>query len=280
MRDVCKEAGAELVTLEINPVDSVWEDRPEPPLGAVSLYPVELAGKTSREKISEIQTALGDQKADACVLTQPDSIAWLLNIRGSDVTHTPLPLSFATVPSIGKPSLYIDGRKLSNSVRDSLSELTDLAEPGDFKSALAALGKAGSKVMIDPALAGIGIADAITEAGGTLVEAQDPVLLPKAVKNETELNGARAAHLRDAAAYVNFLCWFDEEVPKGGLDEIIVAEKLEDFRRETGLLKDISFDTISGAGPNGAICHYRVSRTSNLQIPADKPFLIDSGGAV
>lgn len=278
LREVCQEAGAELVTLETNPVDSVWQDRPEPPLGQVSLYPVELAGKASQDKIAEIQSALGEKKADACVLTQPDSIAWLFNIRGSDVTHTPLPLSFATVPSSGKPSLFIDGRKLSNSVRDSLSELTDLAEPGDFKSGLAALGEACSRVMIDPALAGIGIADAITGAGGTLVEAQDPVLLPKAVKNETELKGTREAHLRDAAAYVNFLCWFDEEAPKGGLDEISVAQKLEEFRRETGQLKDISFDTISGAGPNGAICHYRVSRTSNMQIPVGKPFLIDSGG--
>ncbi|MBG6173174.1 Xaa-Pro aminopeptidase [Labrenzia sp. EL_208] len=278
LREVCQEAGAELVTLDDNPLDSVWEDRPEPPLGQVSLYPVALAGKSSQEKISALQSALSDKKADACVLTQPDSIAWLLNIRGSDVTHTPLPLSFATVPSSGKPSLYIDGRKLSNSVRDTLSELTDLEEPGDFKTGLASLGKAGSKVMIDPALAGIGIADAIMDTGGTLIEAQDPVLLPKAVKNETELNGARAAHLRDAAAFVNFLCWFDEEAPKGGLDEIGVAEKLEEFRRATGVLKDISFDTISGAGPNGAICHYRVSRTSNLRIPQGKPFLIDSGG--
>jgi len=278
LRKVCEDAGAELVTLGDNPVDSVWQDRPEPPLGPVSLYPSELAGKTSREKISEIQAALGDKKADACVLTQPDSIAWLFNIRGSDVSHTPLPLSFATLPAEGKPSLYIDGRKLSNSVRDALTELTDLAEPADFMTGLKALGEAGAKVMIDPALAGIGIADAITEAGGNLIEAQDPVLLPKAVKNDAELKGAREAHLRDAAAFVNFLCWFDEEVGKGDLDEIGAAEKLEEFRRATGVLKEISFDTISGAGPNGAICHYRVSRSSNLKIPSGRPFLIDSGG--
>ncbi len=278
LREVCKKAGAELVTLNDNPVDSVWEDRPEPPVGAVSLYPVELAGKPSKEKIAEIQSALEDKGVDACVLTQPDSIAWLLNIRGSDVEHTPLPLSFATLPAKGKPSLYIDSRKLSNSVRDTLLDLSELAEPADFTTGLKALGEAGSKVMIDPALAGIGIADAITDAGGTLIEAQDPVLLPKAVKNTTELKGAREAHLRDAAAYVNFLCWFDEEAPKGELDEIGAAEKLEEFRRETGVLKDISFDTISGAGPNGAICHYRVSRSSNLKIPLGKPYLIDSGG--
>jgi len=277
LKEVCEEAGAELVTLADNPVDAVWEDRPEPPLGDVSLYSVSLAGREAGDKINEIQSALKDKKADACVLTQPDSIAWLFNIRGSDVTHTPLPLSFATVPSEGKPALYIDGRKLSNSVRDALADLTDLGEPDGFMTGLKALGKAGSRVLIDPALAGIGIADAITGAGGTLVEAQDPVLLPKAVKNETELKGAREAHIRDAAAYVNFLCWFDEVAPKGDLDEIGAAEKLEEFRRETGVLKDISFDTISGAGPNGAICHYRVSRSSNLKIPTGKPFLIDSG---
>jgi len=277
LKEVCEEAGAELLTLDDNPVDSVWSGRPDAPIGDVSLYPVSLAGREAQDKIDEIQTALKDKKADACVLTQPDSIAWLFNIRGSDVSHTPLPLSFATVPSKGKPALYIDSRKLTNSVRDSLADLTELGEPGSFKTGLETLGKAGARVLIDPALAGIGIADAIAAAGGTLIEAQDPVLLPKAVKNETELNGARAAHIRDAAAYVNFLCWFDEVIPKGTLDEIGAAEKLEEFRRETGVLKDISFDTISGAGPNGAICHYRVSRSSNLDIPHGKPFLIDSG---
>ena len=277
LTEVCEEAGAELVKLNDNPVDSVWADRPEPPIGQVSIYPVALAGKASNEKISEIQAALKDKKADACVLTQPDSIAWLFNIRGSDVTHTPLPLSFATVPAEGNPSLYIDGRKLSNSVRSELSDLTDIIEPGDFNGGLVSLGQAGAKVMIDPALAGIGIADAITDAGGSLVEAQDPVLLPKAVKNDVELDGTRKAHIRDAAAYVNFLCWFDEVAPSGDLDEITAAEKLEEFRRATGELKDISFDTISGAGPNGAICHYRVNRQSNLMIPLGKPFLIDSG---
>ncbi|KZM48508.1 aminopeptidase P family protein [Labrenzia sp. OB1] len=277
LREICEQAGAELVTLDDNPIDGIWEDRPEPPIGQVSLYPVDLAGKPALDKIAQIQSALADKKADACVLTQPDSIAWLFNIRGSDVSHTPLPLSFATVPVDGKPSLYIDGRKLSNSARDALTDLTELAEPEDFKKGLSALGAAGASVMIDPGLAGIGIAEAITRTGGTLVEAQDPVLLPKAVKNDVELNGAREAHVRDAVAFVNFLCWFDAEVPKGALDEISVTEKLEEFRSETGVLKDVSFDTISGAGPNGAICHYRVSRASNLKIPLGKPFLIDSG---
>ncbi|MBO6758561.1 MAG: aminopeptidase P family protein [Roseibium sp.] len=278
LKEVCETAGAELVLLEDNPVDAVWDDRPEAPLGAVSLHPVAMAGRDSADKIAEIQKAIADKKADACVLTQPDSIAWLFNIRGSDVSHTPLPLSFATVPAKGRPILFIDGRKLSNSVRDSLSDMTDLREPSAFMTGLGELGRAGASVLIDPALAGEGIAQAIVSTGGTVIEGQDPVLLPKAVKNETEIAGARAAHLRDAIAYVRFLHWFDDIAPSGELDEIGAAEKLEQFRNETGALKDISFDTISGAGPNGAICHYRVSRSTNLMIPLGKPYLIDSGG--
>jgi len=277
LREVCAEAGADLVATEDNPLDAVWEGRPKPPLGQVMLHPEALAGKPAAEKIADIQAAIKENKADACVLTQPDSIAWLFNIRGADVPHTPLPLSFATVPAHGRPTLFIDGRKLSNSVRDALERLTDIEEPAGFTSGLAGLGNAGKKVLIDPALAGEAIASAITGAGGSLVEATDPVLLPKAVKNPTEIAGARAAHLRDAVAYARFLCWFDEAAPTGQLDEIGAARKLEDFRVETGALKDISFDTISGAGPNGAICHYRVSERSNRPIPVGKPFLIDSG---
>ncbi|WP_417669892.1 aminopeptidase P family protein [Roseibium sp.] len=277
LRDVCERAGAELVALEDNPIDAVWADRPEAPVGAVSLHPERLAGQPAGEKIAAIQASVVEKGAEACVLTQPDSIAWLLNIRGSDVSHTPLPLSFAVVPSSGKPELFIDGRKLSNAVRDELHVLTDIFEPAAFRSSLEALGKRGAKVMLDPALAGQAIADAVTRAGGSLVEAQDPVLLPKAIKNEVEIAGTRAAHLRDGAAYVRFLCWFDEVAPTGDLDEIGAAEKLEQFRHDTGVLKDVSFDTISGAGPNGAICHYRVSKKSNLRIPVGRPFLIDSG---
>ncbi|MTI45408.1 Xaa-Pro aminopeptidase [Roseibium hamelinense] len=277
LKKVCEAAGAELVLLDQNPVDAVWEGRPAAPLGAVALHPLERAGRETADKIAEIQGILKDNKTDAGVLTQPDSIAWLFNIRGSDVDHTPLPLSFALVSADDKPTLFIDGRKLSNSVRDSLSELTGIMEPSAFKAELAALGDAGKTVLIDPALAGEGIATAITRAGGKILEASDPILLPKAVKNEVEIQGARDAHLRDAVAYVKFLHWFDETAPNGTLDEIGAAQKLEQFRVETGVLKDISFDTISGAGPNGAICHYRVSRSSNLKIPVGLPYLIDSG---
>lgn len=274
LKAVCEKAGAQLVAVDGNPLDAVWDDRPEAPKGAVSLYPEKLAGQAASEKISQIQNAVKDKGAEACVLTQPDSIAWLLNIRGSDVTHTPLPLSFSVVPVTGKPTLFIRGEKLSNSVRNTLSELVEIEEENVF---LTALSKLSGKVLVDPNLAGQAVADAIVSGGGSLVEGPEPVLLPKAKKNARELEGARAAHLRDGAAYVRFLCWFDEHAASGELDEISVAQKLEQFRADTGLLKDISFDTISGAGPNGAICHYRVSRESNLPIPVGKPFLIDSG---
>jgi len=277
LRTVCEDAGAELVLLDDNPVDAVWADRPDAPVGAVSLHSEDKAGRGAADKLAQIQETIAGKKADTAVLTQPDSIAWLLNIRGSDVSHTPLPLSFATVPAAGKPTLFIDGRKLSNSVRDSLSAITHIEEPGSFSAHLTSLGSSGQKVMIDPALAGEGIAQTITTAGGSLVEAQDPVLLPKAIKNAVEIEGARAAHVRDGVAMARFLAWFDEVAPSGDLDEIGAAEKLEQFRRDTGQLRDISFDTIAGAGPNGAICHYRVSRASNRMIPVGKPFLIDSG---
>ncbi len=277
LRRACEEAGAELVALEDNPVDAVWENRPAPPLGQVFLHPEIHSGRAASSKIAEIQALVADAQADACVLTQPDSIAWLFNIRGSDVKRIPVPLCFTVVSATEKPTIFIDGRKLSNSVRTELAELADFAEPGAFIPGLKALGASGARVMVDPALAGDGIGTAVTEAGGSLVEGQDPVLLPKAVKNPVEIEGARAAHLRDGAAYAEFLCWFDEVAPTGELDEIGAAEKLEEFRRATGVLKDISFDTISGAGSNGAICHYRVNRTSNRKIPPGKPFLIDSG---
>jgi len=212
------------------------------------------------------------------VLTQPDSIAWLFNIRGSDVTHTPLPLSFAILRAGGRPQLFIDGRKLSNTVRDVLEGLAEVGEPAGLMPALGALGAAKARVLIDPNLAGAAIARQVSEAGGTVVEGQDPVLLPKARKNMTEVEGARTAHLRDAVALCRFLAWLDANAASGRLDEISAAEKLESLRKESGVLKELSFDSISAAGPHAAIPHYRVSRSSNLKIEPGTLYLIDSGG--
>ncbi|KPL51425.1 X-Pro aminopeptidase [Prosthecomicrobium hirschii] len=277
LKKAAEKAGAEVVAVDGNPLDAVWADRPAPPLGAVALHPPELAGETAAAKLGRLAGILADRKADAAILSQPDSIAWAFNIRGSDVSHTPLPISYAVLHRDGRPELFIDGRKLGNEVRATLEDIADIAEPAAFPAALAALGAAKAQVLVDPAWTSDAVAGSITAAGGSLVEGEDPVLMPRARKNAAEIAGARAAHLRDAAAYVAYLAWFDREAPKGGLDEIAAVETLEAFRAKTGALKDISFDTISGAGPNGAIVHYRVTRATNRPIEPDSVFLLDSG---
>ncbi|RFB79594.1 aminopeptidase P family protein [Methylovirgula sp. 4M-Z18] len=269
-----KAAGAELVAVSHNPIDAIWQDRPAPPIAAVHLHAKRHAGETADKKIAALQKALG--KADALVVSDPHSVAWAFNMRGGDVGHTPLPLSFALIRKEGRPSLYLDGRKLSNSVRAHLADSADVADPSLLLKDLAALGKAKKTVQFDAATAPALLSQTLEEAGGKAEIGADPSALMKARKNRHELAGTRAAHLRDAAAYARFLAWFAEEAPKGKQTEISAAEALETFRRDGGKLKDVSFPSISGAGPNAAIPHYRVSRTSNRKI-GKGIFLIDSG---
>jgi Xaa-Pro aminopeptidase len=277
--DAAKSAGAELVPVEANPIDALWLDRPAPPLGAVALHPASLAGEEAAAKIARLQSLVAAKNADAAVLTQPDSIAWLLNIRGADVAHNPTALAFAVLPAAGRPALFIDGRKLSNSVRTALASLAEIEAPASLAAGLAALG--GKRVLLDPQATADAIRKMIADAGGTIVEGQDPVALPKARKNETELAGMRRAHLRDGAAMVRFLRWLDE-APPGTVDEIAAAERLRAFRAEAAAkdgmeLVDLSFDTISGAGPNGAIVHYRVTPETNRRLESGSLYLVDSG---
>jgi Xaa-Pro aminopeptidase len=270
----CKNVGGELVAVADNPIDAIWADRPSEPLGAVSRRRADLNGENAATKIARVQEAL---KSDGLVISDAHNVAWLFNIRGADVAHTPLPLSFAFMPATGKPSLYLDGRKLTNSLRHYLSELADISEPGRLVADIEALGAAGKRIAFDAATAPARLGQALQAAGGKVEIGVDPVTLLKAAKNRVELEGARAAHLRDGAAVARFLAWFDREAPKGKLDEIVAAQALETFRRETGALKDVSFPTISAAGPNSAIPHYRVNEASNLRIGRGI-FLIDSGG--
>ncbi len=281
--DVCEAAGAKLVPVATNPIDALWSDRPAPPLAAVTLHPVELAGEASSDKISRIRKSLAEKHVDAVVLTQADSIAWLFNIRGADVAHNPVALSFAILPKDGRPTLFIDGRKLSNAVRATLSELVGIGEPPEFLAALTTLGRDGATVLIDPQTAASAIGKALKDAGAALVEGGDPVTLPKARKNATELAGSRRAHIRDGAAMTRFLAWLERTAPDGSIDEIAAAQKLEEFRAETARrdgaeLAEISFDTISGAGPNGAIVHYRVTKKTSRRLEAGTLYLVDSGG--
>ena len=270
-------AGGSLIAVADNPIDRLWQTRPQPPLGAVALHDLRYAGEDVAAKLVRVQEAFG-KRADVLIVSDPQAVSWLFNIRGRDVPHVPVVLAFATVQRSGRPAIYIEPRKLAGAARERLEALAAVRAPTDFEKDLAALGKAGRAVMLDPALCPDAIARAVTESGGKIVRAADPIAPMKAVKNVAEIAGARAAQLRDGAAVTRFLAWFDREAPRGMLTEIGAVEALESFRRDTGLLKDISFPTIAGAGPDGAIVHYRVTHRTNRRIAPGELFLIDSGG--
>ena len=270
----CREAQAELIALDANPIDSIWLDRPGSPLGMITPQKIRLAGETAAAKIARLRAALNC--ADGLLVSDPHNLAWLANIRGSDVSHTPLPLGFGYVPAEGRPVLFLDSRKLSTAVRDSLGEYVDLREPDDLVAFAQRLGRDGACVAFDGATVPAVLTQALERAGGKTVIGADPIALMKAVKNKAELAGARAAHERDGAAVTRFLAWFDVEAPRKRLTEIDAVNALETFRRATGALKDISFPTIAAAGPNSAMPHYRVSNASNRRIERGI-FLIDSG---
>jgi Xaa-Pro aminopeptidase len=205
-------------------------------------------------------------------------VAWAFNIRGADFSHTPLPLSYALVPKDGRPTVFIDHRKLSNLTRDHIEQSAEVLEPDALVPDLTELARSGAAIALDGATAADALSRLIAGAGGKPLRGNDPVSLLKAVKNLTEIEGTRTAHQRDAVALTRFLAWIDREAPSGALTEIDTVEALETFRRQTCALKDVSFPTIAGTGPNGAIVHYRVTHKTNRPIKPGDLFLIDSGG--
>ena len=273
----CAKAGAELVAVESNPLDSVWTERPAPPLGPVAIHGTAFSGEAEGDKLKRISAEIDRLGVDALVLSDSHAVAWTFNIRGADVSHTPLPLSYALVPKAGRPKVFIDHRKLSNSARDHLEQSADVVEPDALTAELIALAQRGASIGLDNATAADALSRLINGAGGKAVRGSDPVALLKACKNPIEIEGTRTAHRRDAVALARFLAWIDREAPSGGLTEIDTVEALETFRRETGALKDVSFPTIAGTGPNGAIVHYRVTRKTNRRIVSGDLLLIDSG---
>ncbi|MCF8469472.1 MAG: aminopeptidase P family protein [Parvibaculum sp.] len=277
LRKAAEKAGGTLVPVENNPLDAVWADQPEPPVAEVVPHPLDIAGEAAPDKIRRIASTLMSSDADAVVLTMPDSIAWLFNIRGGDVPHTPLPLSFALLHEDGHAELFIDERKLDGKARAHLGNIVTVRPKGELGRALDDLGAAEKSVLVDPASCASWIEARLTAAGAEVKRGVDPCELPKACKNEAEVAGARAAHLRDGHALTKFLAWLAVEAPKARVDEITAAKKLERFRAETGELKDVSFDTISGAGANGAIVHYRVTTATNRPLTPGELFLVDSG---
>ena len=268
-------AGATLVPVDGNPIDAVWHDRPAAPKGAVSLHPEHLAGQDRAAKVAAVRDALRD--GETLLVSDPHAVAWLFNMRGADVSHTPLPMSYALVPKAGRPILYVDGAKLSNSVRDVLEGSAEVADPAGLVAALDALGREGRRLRFDAATVPHRLVEALKAAGGDAEVGADPIALMKAAKSDAERQGSRDAHRRDAAAVARFLHWFEREAPTGTLTEISCCAALETFRRDTGALKDVSFPTIAGFGPHAAIPHYRVSAASNLAV-GPGVFLIDSGG--
>jgi Xaa-Pro aminopeptidase len=276
LKTACAQADAELVALDSNPLDAVWVDRPAPPLTPVLPHPDGFAGKSAAEKRSAVAAELAARKEDSVFLSAPDSIGWLLNIRGNDVDFTPLPLSFALLHKDASVDLFVDGRKVPADTKTHLGNAVRLHEPAALEGALKAL--TGKRVRLDPASAPSWALDRLIEGKAQISRAADPCLLPRACKNEIELGGARNAHLRDGVALTKFLAWLAAEAPKGGVTELSATDKLEECRRGGNLYQGPSFATIAGAGPNGAIVHYRSSPATNRRLEKGQIFLIDSGG--
>ena len=272
-------AGMKLKPVDKNPIDAEWgEDRPKPSSAQISLHPHEFAGRATQEKIAEIQAKLVEAEQDAVLLTAPDSVCWLFNIRGGDIKHTPIALAFAIVPAKGRPTLFIDEAKVGDPVRVALNPFIDIAPLDQLDEKLKSLATDKAKVRFDPDSVSMRFARALEANAAKFVAGEDPCILPKALKNTAEIEGARAAHVRDAAAMARFLAWIDEVGDSGKVDEVSAAIRLEGFRRETGQLKDISFDTISASGPHGAVVHYRPTNASKRILDKGSLYLIDSGG--
>ncbi len=275
LRKAATDAGAELVAVANNPIDGIWNDRPPIPMARVEAQPEAFTGESATSKRHRLGVGLAEEKAEAVVITSPASLAWLFNIRGGDVSRTPLPLGEAILRADGKADLFLAEEKVTPSLRQWLGNEVVVRPSSELAPALADL--KGKRVRLDPASASAWYFEQLKAAGAEVIKGQDPVVLPRACKNDAEVEGSRAAHRRDGAAVSRYLHWAATEAQTGKIDEISACRKLEEFRQATGALKDLSFDSISGAGPNGAIVHYRVSKKTNRRLARGSLFLIDSG---
>ncbi|MFW6413531.1 MAG: aminopeptidase family protein P, partial [Oceanicaulis sp.] len=271
-----ERAGATLKPVEENLIDRAWDDRPAAPAAMVRPHPSAFAGEEHADKRRRVAGDLEDAGADAAVITDPASIAWLFNLRGGDVACTPLPLSAAVLEKDGRATLFINEQKLTDEARAHLGNEVAVRPETEFGEGLKAL--KGKTVRVDPATSSVWVFTRLEDGGATIKRGPDPVALPKACKNTAEIEGSKAAHIRDGAAIVKFLHWIDTIAQSGEVDEIEAAVKLEEFRRGSSELKDISFETISAAGPNGAFPHYRVNTASTRKLEKGSLYLVDSGG--
>ncbi|WP_333817901.1 aminopeptidase P family protein [Tabrizicola sp.] len=269
-----EDSGVTLVPVGENPVDAIWPDQPAAPVGKAFVHPVELAGESHAAKRARLAEGLRKAGQKAAVVTMPDSLCWLLNLRGADVPKNPVLHGFAVLHDDGRVDLFVNPAKLDGAVRAHLGDEVSVHPVEGFAEALKAL---AGPVRVDRGTAPLAVADILRGAGVEVAWGDDPCRLPKACKNAAEIEATREAHLRDGAAMVEFLRWLDEALPKGGQTEISVVQALEGFRRATNALHDISFDTICGAGPHGAIMHYRVTEEINRPVGQNELLLVDSG---
>jgi Xaa-Pro aminopeptidase len=274
----CDTVGAKLVPVSKNLIDEIWADQPARSGNPLSVQPLQFAGRSVADKLADMASILKKNGVDAAVLAEPSSVSWVLNLRGNDVPYTPVVLAYAILHRKGKAELFIDKSRLPEDVREHLKTTAIIRAPTELTSSLKALGQKKAKVQIDQTSAPDSVRSTLKSSGAAIIEAQDPCTLPKARKNMSELNGARAAQLRDGVALSRFLHWLSVEAPKENLNEASAADRLAAFRKETGMLLDLSFSTISAAGPNAAIPHYHVDPENCLPIKNHQIYLIDSGG--
>ncbi len=277
-RSACKAAGAELVAIDDNPVDAIWTDRPHAPFAPIELHPDRFAGRSAVEKRTEVAESLMRDHHHAVILSSPDTIAWMLNIRGGEVPYTPVALAFAILFENGSVTLFVDPRKLARGVRAALGNEVSVEHPGRFGPALDQLGADARRVRIMADITPAWVVDRLRTAGAEVVAGSDPCALPKACKREDELDGIRAAHRRDGVALCRFLSWLDVALVNGGVTEMEAAERLETFRNTGGYYRGPSFGTISAAGDHGAIVHYRATPSTDCRLAPDSLYLVDSGG--
>jgi len=278
LQEETEKQGIALQACSPNPIDRLWRDRPPAIYHPIFSHSEEFAGESHESKLARVQKSISEKNAAALIVSAPENVAWLLNIRGGDVAHTPIPLVRAVVPASGKALLFLQEGHATEGNTELLHDRASIAADAQFEENAGLVTGEGARILVDPARTTIATAERLKKSGAALIEAPDPIALMKAKKNAIELSGAREAQKRDGVAVCKFLAWLDAEAPSGAVDELKASDKLEALRRDTGLLVDLSFDTISGSGPNGAIVHYRATPETNRPLVPGSLYLIDSGG--
>ena len=275
---LAEKAGLKLVSTPLNLIDAIWLDRPAPLLNPIYVHPENMSGQSTAQKLTGLGAAIKSKSCDCVVLTDPHSVAWALNIRGSDISHTPIALLRALVYKDGTARLFIDKSRCPVSVLNAFGTIVKIENPLRFEAALKELARKKQKVMIDASVCPEAVRAVLLTAKIEIIEEQDPCVLPRARKNRVEQRGARRAHLLDGAALSNYLAWLDNVAPEGKISEIAAQDKLEEFRRATGKLQDLSFGSISASGPNAALPHYHAIGKTGRLLRKNEIYLIDSGG--